>query len=72
MLCVSDTGPGIPQEDLSQIFDRFYRADSARGGKGHSGLGLSIAAELARLHGGTLEVTDTGPGGTTFTLTLPV
>ena len=72
LLSVSDTGPGIPPKDLSRIFDRFYRADSARGDKGHFGLGLSIAAELSRLHGGTLEVSDTGPGGPTFTLTLPV
>lgn len=71
-LSVSDTGPGIPREDLPRIFDRLYRADCARGDKGHFGLGLSIAAELSRLHGGTLEVSETGPEGTAFTLTLLV
>ncbi len=69
-LRTSDTGPGIGPEHLPHIFDRFYRADAARTGKGHFGLGLSIARELARLHGGELSVERTGPQGTVFLLRL--
>ena len=64
---VSDTGSGIAPEHLPRIFDRFYRADPARGGG--AGLGLSIAKSIAELHGGTLTATS-GPGAS-FTLTLP-
>ena len=69
---VSDDGPGIPPEHLPHIFERFYRADAARTTKEHFGLGLSIAKELAALHGGTLRVARTGPEGTVFELRLPV
>ena len=69
-LSVADTGPGVPPGDAERIFDRFYRADQSRGGKGHFGLGLSIAAELSRLHGGSLYLADNGPGGATFELAL--
>ena len=71
-LRVSDTGPGISEAHLGHIFERFYRADQARSGKEHFGLGLSIAEELARLHHGTLKVAETGEKGTTFELKLPV
>ena len=64
---VSDTGPGIAPEHVPRIFDRFYRADPARGGG--AGLGLSIAKSIAELHGGTL--TATSGLGATFTLTFP-
>lgn len=63
---VSDDGPGIPDEHIERIFDRFHTADSGAG----SGLGLAISRELARLMGGELEVASR-PGRTTFTLTLP-
>lgn len=69
-LSVADTGPGVPPGDAERIFERFYRADQSRGGKGHFGLGLSIAAELSRLHGGSLHLADNGPGGATFELAL--
>ena len=68
---VGDTGPGISKENLPHIFDRFYRADTARNDKNHFGLGLSIAAELAHLHGGELRVAGTGNAGTVFELKLP-
>ena len=71
-LRVRDTGPGIAAGDLPHIFQRFYRADAARSTKEHLGLGLSIAKELAALHGGSLRVAQTGPEGTTFELKLPV
>ncbi|MGC8780102.1 MAG: sensor histidine kinase [Anaerolineae bacterium] len=67
---VADTGIGIPVEHLPHIFDRFYRVDQARTAGG-AGLGLAIALEVARRHGGTIAV-DSAPGvGTTFTVYLP-
>ncbi len=71
-LRTADTGPGIGPEHLPHIFDRFYRADAARTGKGHFGLGLSIARELARLHGGELSVERTGSGHRVFAPPAPV
>lgn len=65
---VVDHGPGISDESKRHIFDRFYRADESRTSKRNFGLGLSVARELARLHGATLTVTDTPGGGATFTL----
>lgn len=71
-LLVKDNGPGIPRELWSRVFDRFYRADTARGGKDHAGLGLSIAQELARLHGGRLYLKEEPPYSTVFVLELPL
>lgn len=68
---VSDSGPGIPDYRKERIFERFYRADDARSGKEHLGLGLSIAAEIAKLHGGMLSVRDAKLGGAEFVLVLP-
>lgn len=64
---VSDRGPGIPAADQRRLFDRFHRG---RGGRGH-GLGLFIAAEIARLHGGALTVRSAIGEGATFSMTLP-
>jgi two-component system, OmpR family, sensor histidine kinase MprB len=66
---VSDQGPGIAQEDLPYIFERFYRAPDARGMPG-AGLGLAIVRVVAQASNGTVEVR-TGPGGSTFTLAFP-
>ncbi len=71
-LHVADQGPGIPDDVKPYIFDRFYRADSARSDKSHFGLGLSIAKELAALHGGSLSVSDTETGGSCFTAVFPL
>ncbi|MBI3762436.1 MAG: HAMP domain-containing protein [Chloroflexi bacterium] len=74
-LTVSDTGPGIPAEDLSRIFERFYRVDKARNrAQGGAGLGLAIAQRIARMHGGRIEVASEGvPGrGSTFSVWLPL
>lgn len=68
---LADHGPGIPEAEQDKVFGRFYRADQSRGDKDHFGLGLSVARELAALHGGSLAVADTPGGGATFTLTLP-
>jgi len=68
---VEDRGPGIDSTDLPHVFDRFYKADPARGGSG-SGLGLAIAREHARLLGGEIEVSSEVGAGSTFTLRLPI
>lgn len=68
---VTDRGPGIPDEALPYVFDRFYKADAARPRSGGSGLGLAIAGENAALHGGTLTAANHPGGGAVFTLTLP-
>jgi two-component system, OmpR family, sensor histidine kinase MtrB len=69
---VADHGDGLPAESLPQVFDRFYKGDSARTRSEGSGLGLAIAAENARLHGGTITVANGPQGGAVFTLWLPV
>ena len=72
---VQDNGPGIPDEEKEKIFDRFYRVKSdlsiAKNEKGHHGLGLAVAREIATAHGGTLTVSDAPTGGALFLLTLP-
>lgn len=65
---VSDTGQGIPPEEVPRIFERFYRGPAGRSG---TGLGLAIARWIAEEHGGHLEVTSQPGRGTTFTLWLP-
>jgi two-component system sensor histidine kinase BaeS len=72
LLAVTDTGVGIPAEDLPYIFNRFYRGDQARRQNGESGLGLAIAQSIVQAHGGTIAVDSTPGAGATFTITLPV
>lgn len=70
---VQDSGPGIPEEALEHIFERFYRADRGRSrSDGGSGLGLAIAQQLARAHGGALSARNNPQGGAIFELSLPV
>ena len=73
VLEVADHGPGLTPEQASRVFERFYRADQARGRRtGGSGLGLAIVDALVAAHDGTVSV-DTGPGrGATFRITLPL
>ncbi|WP_410657086.1 ATP-binding protein [Amycolatopsis sp. lyj-112] len=71
VLEVADRGPGLSSEALPQVFDRFYKADTARARSGGSGLGLAIAWENARLHDGTLVAANGPEGGAVFTLRLP-
>ena len=70
---VTDTGPGIPQEELPHIFERFYRVDRSRKRteRGGAGLGLSIAYWITRSHDGRLEVASEVGKGTTFSVWLP-
>ncbi|MHA6511426.1 sensor histidine kinase [Tessaracoccus sp. Z1128] len=74
VMMVTDTGDGLAAEQLSKVFERFYRADTARArDAGGSGIGLTIARSLALAHGGSLTVTSPGLGhGSTFTLSLPL
>jgi signal transduction histidine kinase len=67
---VSDTGVGVPEDQLPLIFERFHRADPSRTADG-VGLGLSIARQIAEAHGGRIEVESTPGEGSTFTLLLP-
>jgi two-component system, OmpR family, sensor kinase len=73
ILEVTDQGPGLTPEQASRVFERFYRADQARGRRtGGSGLGLAIVQALVAAHGGTVSL-DTAPGhGATFRITLPL
>jgi two-component system phosphate regulon sensor histidine kinase PhoR len=71
-ISVTDTGPGIPSEHLSRIFERFYRVDRARSRElGGTGLGLAIVKHLARAHSGEATVESTYGIGSTFTIELP-
>jgi two-component system sensor histidine kinase MtrB len=72
VLQVRDHGPGIPPDALEHIFERFYKADKARGRSEGSGLGLSIAYENAHIHGGELSGGNHPGGGAIFTLRLPL
>ncbi|MEJ7813694.1 MAG: HAMP domain-containing sensor histidine kinase [Rubrobacter sp.] len=69
-LTVTDTGVGIPEDQLPLVFERFFRADAARAEEG-AGLGLSIARQIAEAHGGTLEARSKVSVGSTFVLLLP-
>ena len=69
-LTVRDHGPGSTPETCPYVFDRFYRAPSARGMPG-SGLGLAIVRQVAEAHGGTVTAEPAAGGGTLMRLTLP-
>ncbi|WP_256122870.1 HAMP domain-containing sensor histidine kinase [Streptomyces sp. LUP47B] len=69
---VRDSGPGIPHDVLPHVFERFYKSDTARIRSEGSGLGLSIAAENVRIHGGTVRAANHPAGGAVFTVELPL
>ena len=72
-ISVSDSGVGIPKEDLEHIFERFYRVDKSRStDAGGTGLGLSIAKDIIDAHGGNIAIDSQYGEGTTVTITLPV
>ena len=68
-LCVSDDGPGISDEDLDHVFERFYRGQRVR--TGGSGIGLAVVAALVRAHDGEVAVTRNGDDGALFHIQLP-
>jgi len=70
LLEVIDTGEGIAPEDLPHVFERFYRGRGAEASSG-SGIGLAVAAELVKAHGGTIEAGNRPEGGAAFTVRLP-
>jgi signal transduction histidine kinase len=67
---IADRGPGVPREDRDRIFDRFWRGRAVK--TPGAGLGLAIVAEIARAHGGTIEVGDAPGGGAAFALRLRI
>lgn len=71
VFCVKDTGVGIAPDDLSRIFERFFKADKARSGKG-TGLGLSISRHLIEAHGGHIWAESQESVGSTFYFSLPI
>jgi two-component system, OmpR family, sensor histidine kinase MtrB len=72
VLQVRDHGPGLPAGAIGHVFERFYKADSARTRSEGSGLGLAIAQENARLHGGGIDAANDPAGGAVFTVRFPV
>jgi two-component system, OmpR family, sensor histidine kinase BaeS len=73
LLYVEDSGPGIPQEELGKIFERFYRLDDTRArSEGGSGLGLAIARKIAEAHGGSIRAENRSEGGARFVFRIPI
>jgi signal transduction histidine kinase len=71
VLIITDTGFGIPPEDLPHIWDRLYRGDKSRSQRG-LGLGLSFVKAIVQAHHGAVQVSSTPGSGSTFTLSLPL
>ena len=72
VLTVSDTGPGLPEDDLTRVFERFYRVDKSRARPGGTGLGLAIVKHLVQVMGGTVAAGNQAAGGAVFTVRLPL
>jgi two-component system OmpR family sensor kinase len=73
ILTVADSGPGLDDEQLAHIFERFYRADPSRArSSGGAGLGLAIVSAVVEAHGGEVEVESIPGEGTTFRIRLPL
>jgi signal transduction histidine kinase len=72
-LCVRDTGPGIPRDQQTRIFEEFQQVDdSSTRKKGGTGLGLAISKRIVEMHGGSIDVQSEMGVGSTFRVTLPV
>ena len=69
-ISVRNTGPPVPPEEIPRVFDRLFRGEYARHSPG-SGLGLTIARQIAELHGGSIAMQSTEADGTTVSITLP-
>jgi two-component system OmpR family sensor kinase len=73
VITVADDGPGVSAEESARLFERFYRVDPSRSRRhGGAGLGLSIVESITRAHGGTVGAAPGDPGGSVFTVRLPV
>lgn len=72
LFCISVVDHGVGIAEKKKVFDKFYRSEKGRSQKQHFGLGLSIAAEIVRMHCGEITLTDTLGGGATFTICLPM
>ncbi|KQT54935.1 hypothetical protein ASG43_01585 [Aureimonas sp. Leaf454] len=74
LVCVADSGPGLKPEDVTRLFGRFQRLSAQpTGGESSTGLGLSIVRKIVDLHGGRIDIEETGPlGGASFALALPL
>jgi signal transduction histidine kinase len=70
-LTVADSGPGIPEDELDTIFDKFVQSSKTKTGAGGTGLGLAISREIATLHCGEIRARNRATGGAEFILTLP-
>jgi signal transduction histidine kinase len=71
-VAIADSGPGIPERDIERVFDPFYRVEGSRNrNSGGSGLGLSIARNIAQAHGGAVRLRNLPQGGLEATLVLP-
>ncbi|MEZ5289279.1 MAG: ATP-binding protein [Vicinamibacterales bacterium] len=71
VLTVSDTGPGLPEQDITRVFERFYRVDKSRARPGGTGLGLAIVKHLSQVMGGSVSAANRPEGGARFTVSLP-
>ena len=72
MIIIEDNGPGIPIQERENVFKPFYKIDKSRSEKRSSvGLGLSIASDIIRSHGGKIELSDSKLGGLKATISLP-
>jgi two-component system sensor histidine kinase KdpD len=72
LICVRDEGPGIPERDQARIFEKFYRGRNARSGVTGTGMGLAIAREILRAHGGDVALKSSLGHGSEFSMSLPV
>ncbi|MDQ7824561.1 MAG: DUF4118 domain-containing protein [Candidatus Eremiobacteraeota bacterium] len=72
VLWVEDAGPGIPPEERSLVFEKFYRGSSSKGVSSGTGLGLAVTKEIVRFHGGTIALEAVKPHGAKFVITLPL
>jgi signal transduction histidine kinase len=68
---IEDEGPGIPEEERDRVFTKFFRGSASGLLPGGTGLGLTIALEIARVHGGSIRIEDNLPKGTRFVVLLP-
>lgn len=72
-LSITDTGVGIPEQELPRVFDRFHRVETARSRTFEgTGIGLALVKELVKLHGGTVSASSSGSRGSTFRVTIPL